>query len=352
MAKTKGIFFNNHDLYQDKIKKIMDNANSKKKIRLDCLKLGVPADKAYEVATAKDGYDFLIHRNEHGALFKGKNLKKIAVDDIPLLSFDFGYFSHYNSYMVDFYLRDMSSSINIEWENLPEDVDWSFAPDYIQEYRNKSLESVKSFANHDIDGADLKKTVTIWMQWNTGLLRNDLFVDGKKIPQYEWINLIAEKIRKCGFTPIVKMNIVDHSEIYNGTSPFVDKEILMVCDKEKVLKSNPRAVFDKDANHKLIANSNYHVILCSSVSNEIVLNEKPVIATGKSWFNGLDIFYEPKSWSDGFLKPEINFAARNKWINWWLSRQSKLEDSDEKILEVFGKAKSFLTRNPIIDFSI
>lgn len=330
----------------------MSNANAGNNLRLDCLKLGVTADKAYEMASKKNGYDFLIHRNEHGALFKGGYLQKIVVTDVPLLSFDFGYFGHYNSFMVDFYLRDMSSSINLEWNALSSTVNWNAAPRYIQDYRQNSIDRVNSFRGASIEDVSLENTVTIWMQWNTELLRKELFVNGKRIPQYQWINLIAAKIKALGLVPVVKMGIVDHSEIYKGTSPFVDSDILMICDREEVAKSNPKAFFDKDANNKLIANSKYHVLLCSSVSNEIVLNEKPIITTGRSWFNGLDIFHEPKSWDDSFAEPKINIVARNKWINWWLSRQTKLENTDDKILEVYNLAKAFISGNPIIDYQI
>ena len=350
--KTRGLFFNRHDLYQGKIGQIMTNANSKRGVHLDCLKLGESPERAYEMASKSNGYDFLIHRNEHGALFKGGWLQKIAMTDVPLLSFDFGYFGHYNSFMVDFYLRDMSSSINLEWESLSSSVNWNAAPKYIQDYRKISIDKVNSFRGSLIEGIHLENTVTIWMQWNTELLRKELFVDGKRLPQYAWINLIATKIKALGLVPIIKMGIVDHSEIYKDTSPFVDSGVLMVCDKEAVAKSNPRAFFDKNANHKLIANSKYHVLLCSSASNEIVLNEKPIIATGRSWFNGLDIFYEPKSWDDSFSEPEVNIPARNKWINWWLSRQVKLKDTDDKILEVYNMAKTFLSGNAVIDYQI
>lgn len=350
--KAKGLFFNKHDLYQEKIGKIMLNANSRDDLRLDCLKLGIGGDKAYEIVSSGSRYDFLIHRNEHGALFKGEHLKKITLTDVPLLSFDFGYFSHYNSFMFDFYLRDMSSSILLDWPHLSSTVEWDKAEDYIQEYRENSINSVNSFIGCGIQDISLENTVTIWMQWNTDLLRKELFIDGKKIPQYEWINLIASKIRNSGFTPVVKMGIVNHSEIYKGTSPFIDDDVLMICDRESVANSNPKAVFDKNANHKLVANSKYHVLLCSSVSNELVLNNKPVIATGKSWFNGLDVFYEPKSWNDEFSEPVVNTNARNKWINWWLKRQVKLKNSDKKILEVYNSAKNFLSSNFVQDYQI
>ena len=54
-----------------------------------------------------------------------------------------------------------------------------------------------------------------------------------------------------------------------------------------------------------------------------------MIATGKSWFNGLNIFHEPKDWDDlkRILKGELydigptQKIMRKKWINWWIRHQ-------------------------------
>lgn len=352
----RGLFFNKADLYEGKIRKIMDHANKGNKLRLDCLNKDSSSPEKIKEFLDRKRYDFIIHRNEHGVLFKGENVKSIARiakdSNVPFLSFDFGYFNHYQSYMFDFYTENLNSSIVLDWDLLSDDVDWDKAPKYIKEYRNLSIEEVNKMKGEKIKDIDLSNVVAIWMQWNTDLLRNEMFVNSKKIPQYEWLNKACEKVRSLGMIPIIKMGMVDHSEISVQTIPFVEDQNILVTNKENIAKSNPRAILDKDVNHKLIANAKYHIILCSSVSNEIVLNEKPVIATGRSWFNGLDIFHEPKSWEDSFDKPEINFAARNKWINWWLSRQVKLQDTDQKIIDIVNQAKQYISGEKALEYVI
>lgn len=352
----RGLFFNKADLYEGKIRKIMDNANRGNKLRLDCLNKDSSSPEKIKEFLDRKKYDFIIHRNEHASLFKGENIKsidKLAKESgVPFLSFDFGYFNHYQSYMFDFYTEDLKSSIALDWESLSNQVNWSNAPKYVQDYRNNSIAEVEKQKGENINTINTDNIVAVWMQWNTDLLRKEMFVDGKRILQYQWLNKICDKIRSMGMTPIIKMGMVDHYEINVQTIPLVEEKNILVTNKENVAKSNPRAILDKDANHKLIANAKYHIILCSSVSNEIVLNEKSIIATGRSWFNGLDIFYEPKSWEESFDKPKINFAARNKWINWWLSRQVKLQDTDQKIIDIVNQAKQYLSGEKALEYVI
>lgn len=350
----KGLFFNKHDLYKDKIEKIIELSKGTD-LRLDCLKMEYGARDAFDFFK-RNKYDFLIHRNEHGSLFKGKDLKTIVEfcgrNYVPFLNFDFGYFDHYKSIMVDFYLPDMSSSIKEEWDSISRIVNWNYCPKYIRKYREKVKTNCQLFGGESICELDMSKCVVIWMQWNTDLLRNSLYIDGRKITQSEWINLIAKKIKSLGLTPVVKMGMVNHSEIYNDTVPLIDKSIMLISDREAVKNTSPRAIFEKNANHILIENAKYHILLCSSVSNEIVLMDKPVIATGKSWFNDLDVFYEPKTWDESFDEPKINQKSRNKWINWWLSRQVEIKDSPQKIIDVFNLAKGYFYNVGASDYQI
>ena len=72
-----------------------------------------------------------------------------------------------------------------------------------------------------------------------------------------------------------------------------------------------------------------------------MLSNKPVIATGRSWFNGLNIFHEPKDWDN--LSAMVNdpkvyrmgptqLIMRKKWINWWVKHQF-LQDEASSILK-------------------
>ena len=97
MTNMKGLFFNKADLYEGKIRKIIDAANNGKKLRLDCLNRDSSSPEKIKEFLTRKKYDFIIHRNEHGNLFKGENIKSISniarESGVPFLSFDFGYFN-------------------------------------------------------------------------------------------------------------------------------------------------------------------------------------------------------------------------------------------------------------------
>jgi hypothetical protein len=280
------------------------------------------------------GYSALLHRNEHGRLFADgsyKWVKEAVATGIPVLSLDFGYLDHYKTFMFDYYRRqDLSSGIHDEWETLPDKVDWRVAPRYIRDFRANVLERVAKADNNRYAGK-----VGIWMQWNTDLIRPEL----GKLKQWEWVNLVCKKVADLGLEPIVKMGIVDHSEIYSQTVPKIDPWVTLVCDRESVHKSNKRAILDKQANWRMVAGCSYHIILCSSVSHVMALTDKPVIATGQSWFNALGVFQEPVEWKSPLVRPEVDLVARSKWINWWLKHQCEFKDSPKRLLEIYELAK-------------
>ena len=289
-----------------------------------------------------DGYTALMHRNEHGRLFADGSLKwirKAISKGVPVLSFDFGYLDHYRTFMFDFYLQDLSSSIRHDWDRLPSEMDWKAAPEYVRKYRAKVFERVAT-----ADGSEFHGCVGVWMQWNADLLRRELRIEGRR-EQWEWVNQVCRKIRNLGFKPVVKLNIVNHSEVYNGTVPKIDPGTWLVSDKQKVVDSNHgRVAYDREVNWKMLAGCAYHVFMSSSVSHLMSLTGKPTIATGESWFNNLGIFEEPRGWMEPFTKPAPNKLTTSKWLNWWLQRQCEWKDSARVLTEVHGKAVEYYGR--------
>jgi hypothetical protein len=327
----KFLFVNSKENYASKIKMVMDSCSS------SGLQVDLWSDENKDGVVHRaitEGYSALIHRNEHGRLFADSSLPwiKLAIQaGIPVLSTDFGYLDHYKTCMFDFYRRtDLSSGIHDEWASLPDKVDWLKAPKYIRQFRSHCLEKIAT-----ADGSRYFGKVGVWMQWNTKLLRPELGV----MQQHEWLNLVCAKIRQIGLEPVVKMGIVNHSEIYKQTIPHVDPGIQLVSDKPKVSGSNERAFYDKNANWNMLAGCQYHVIICSSVSHLMVLTGRPVIATGQSWFNALNVFQEPVEWHSPLVKPVVDKRARSKWINWWLSRQSQWGGAAEKLINTYHAAK-------------
>lgn len=280
-------------------------------------------------------FDAVLHRNEHGRLFADSSVdwvRYLVSQRFPVLNVDFGYLSHYDTFMFDYYDEQLRSSIHQEWAKLEPKVKWSQAPQYVQDYRNEVFRRVARADNSLYTGK-----VAIWMQWNAKLLRPELGT----FSQAEWVNNVAERLQALGKQVVVKHNAVIHSELYEQTVPKIKAGIPILCDREKLREKSPQLIFDKFANWNLVAGCDYHVILSSSVSNILTLCNKPVIAMGGSWFNALDIFSESADPKASLVKPTINRSAREKWINWWLSRQALKESCSDVLFETATKAIAF-----------
>jgi hypothetical protein len=259
------------------------------------------------------------------------------------MHYDFGYFDHYNNYMVDIYDKNGKSGIVQDWPTVSETLDWSLAQEHVGEYRKDFLDRLeKAKKSAPIEGLESGKYVVIWQQSTLKLLRPEfsdiLTPEGTAIEVANWINKISKIILDNGLIPVVKaepniahwrtldVNKVKHCPVY--------------VDLKSHLSLGPSAKREKDVNPRLIAHAKYHITCCSSVTNELVMANVPVITMGKSWFNGLGVFNEPNSWDD-LLKnaTEVNQINRNKWINWWISRQSHVDKVTRKISDVYEKYK-------------
>lgn len=329
----KKIFiWNTEEMYQAKINQfILEN---QKNITV-CFEQ-IPSDISFD-----DIFDFLIknqawallHRNEHGLLKCSQewvNLTNKCISfGIPVLSFDFGYFDHYKSFMADYYLKDCVSSIYSEWPSISTDLSWNNFPEYIQEYRNNLINKVNFYKNLP-PPLNLENIVVIWGQWTTDLIKHYFYEENGKLEMDAWINKLIPIIREKGFNPVIKMSPVKSLKYYED----LQKELPVFVGLKKHLQELPHALYLKDCNAQLIAHAKYHIINCSSVSNELFLNNCKVIAMGKSWFDNLNIFYEPKNWQEILNYKEPPQENKNKWANWWMDRQCEMPQITDKIIKL------------------
>ncbi|MFZ9376846.1 MAG: hypothetical protein ACO25K_06950, partial [Candidatus Fonsibacter ubiquis] len=228
--------------------------------------------------------------------------------------------------------------IFLEWDSIKEDLNWSLADNYVQKYRNnflKNLEKAKS--EKPIDGLKEGEYVVIWPQYSMDLLRTEFKTGLKKDSEVtDWINNICEILISQGITPVVKGGPAMHKWSRLETNNIKNVRIYTHTESQSNELKNTK--YQKDINYKLIAHAKYHIVSCSSVTNELVMANAPVVAMGKSWFTGLNIFQEPNSWDDLTKNATtINIKNRNKWVNWWLSRQVKKENTAQKFFEIYSK---------------
>lgn len=326
------------ELYQGKIDQfILNNPHPNISFQMVPEEIELPQLLDYLLAQKADA---ILHRNEHGLLHCTKawiQLIHQCLDrDIPVLSFDFGYFNHYKSFMVDFYTREGISSIYPQWSGIPTNLDWDSAPAYIQDHRAEIIQKVQEFQLQPAP-LNLENIVTIWGQWTTELIKTYFWEGGKAITMDQWISRLIPIIKDRGYTPVVKMSPVRSLKWYES----LQKELPVFVGLKKHQEELPYTHWEKNINYKLMAHSKYHIINCSSISNELLLSGSKVIAMGRSWFDSLGAFYEPKNWETVLdYEPPLP-VNQNKWVNWWLDRQCEMSALPNKILHIYERAKQF-----------
>jgi len=284
----------------------------------------------------------ILRREEHSCLYAmwdpaWMELVKLCEEkNIKYATFDYGYFNHYKTYMVDFSDKNNESSIYKDWKNLSTEIDWNQTLNIIQEHRDSFLKKYEIALNSKpLAGLPKNGYVAIWPQQDAVFLRTEFQSENyTERGITDWLIKVCAEVKKIGLIPVVKFTspMVTRRQIKIEE---IKKHTQILCDTKEPIEG---LECYNDVNTYLMAHSAFNIVGSSSVTNELVLTERPVIATGKSWFNNLDIFYEPSSWDELFKGgTEINKNTRNKWINWWFSRQCAKSDLPKKILEVYNR---------------
>lgn len=327
--------------YQSKIDMMLEQAKTNPTLTFDQFQGDSFGDFRSYVLSKDFSYNAVIHRNEHGILHSTPEFVRFTNEarklGIPVLSFDFGYFEHYKNFMLDAYSDNCVSSIYKEWGQINESLDWSKIQPQIQEYRTSILKKHNFHKNNKpVHNLESGKYAVIWTQWTTDLIRHCFYEDGKPITIDKWTDLAAKKVIEAGLTPVIKLSPV------KSLKPFkeIQQKYLTFLGREAHKEDLPSAIYEKEVNLKLIAHAHSHIINCSSVSNELVLTESKVTAMGRSWFDNLGIFYEPKTWDElmNYRQPEQKNI--NKWINWWNERQFPMEEICNKLVPFYEKYKN------------
>ena len=279
-------------------------------------------------------FDIFFHRNEHCELNTCPNIKKVIdfcyeKNKMPAY-FDFGYFDHYNNLIFDFYLPNYKSSIQKIFTQLPDSEIKLHEPilKYIKNFK-KTIDTLDYSTEWNKLNLIEKNFIVIWAQYDTHLIKSN-FKKNKTINNCEWIIDICREIKNKNMTPVVKISPCD----INYDIDLIKKEALVLTSrKDQAKKYNIQ--FINNINLYLNKYAHSHIIGCSSISNELVLNNSKITTMGRSWFNDLDIFHEPKQWQDilNYKKPDIK--NKNRWINWWNLKQFPTENIGEKIIETY-----------------
>lgn len=277
-------------------------------------------------------FDIFLHKNEHCQLNTCQYIKKIIdycyENNKIAMYIDFGYFNHNQNYIIDFYLPNYQSSIQKSFYNLNNQVD--NLQENNQIYISNFIKKISSLKDSD-DWKRLNlpenKFVVIWPQYSIKLLKE---VFKKKCNNItDWINLACEKIKEHNLIPVIKISPCKiNYDIKN-----IKEALILSSNKNQSKTFN--LPYIENVNFYLNKYAHSHIINCSSISNELLINNSKIIAMGRSWFNNFNIFYEPDSWDNLMDYQAPNQININKWINWWNLKQFPKENIEEKIIETY-----------------
>ena len=276
------------------------------------------------LSQAEKKYDAVLIWDEHGRLFRSVKFAKFVnacyrAGAVPM-SLDFGYFDHYKSFFLDEYCHDGQGRIKEKWDSINVDVKPNSRIDrffkQMDELKEKALKA----------GPIIEQPYTcLWAQFSTTLAKNEFRIRDNN----EWINKTLKHIRDNGKNAVLKLCPLKRAwDSYAKSVPNMD------------------GVFtgkDRFQNARLALFSENNILSNTGVTNELALLGVPVTVLGDSWFNGLDVFHEPKTWEEVGPAAPINVEARKRWIAYWIENQSYLEEVTDRILQLTQEGQSRLS---------
>ena len=272
-------------------------------------------------AVATEGVpDAIVQWEEHGVLHAVKPWRDLITwcytHGVAPLSIDFGYLGHYQSFMLDIYRPDGYSAIGDDWASVSsEPIDWLETPAKIQDYRRRVLRGYNDAKTKPplVEG----EYVAVYMQQHAALSRI------APRDNTGWVKAVIKALAAKGLQAAFK------------TAPSTAKPAEFPPDAIVFTHED----VPNDTSQRLAVHARYCLINSSSISNEFVLNDLPVVAVGRSWFMERGVFTEPGSWADMPAEtPEIDTEARNKYLRWWLGRQFISDDGGDglnKIMQLY-----------------
>lgn len=252
----------------------------------------------------KQGAEYVARFDEHGHLFYTEEWIEFCAwakaHRKVVLNLDFGYIDHYDRLLVDVYGEHGKSIVAREFPRISEEVT---EPSYL-DYKKKHAEDLRLARElGPLEGTTDGGYYAVWVSWNVDLMRAEIPSDNDSFTY----------------------------EVYEKVVLGTQKRIVIKAPPQTFVKMRPHVpVFrgrDRVENLRIGAHAHGNIIVNSSVSCDLALAGFPVTALGRSWFNGLNVFYEPKSWDYAMVVQKPNAAQVNKWINWWALHTASWDSS-------------------------
>jgi len=268
----------------------------------------------------------IIRWEECGGLFANSEWRKACrwcyKQRIVPLQIDFGYFNHYRTLILDPYQPDGSPSIHAAWYELPVEPQWRLADPALQRYRDYMADEWEAAGKLGPVPGTEPGYVLIYLQYSCSL-------SNLPVSSYaEWARKAHDAVVAAGLLTVWKKSRVQDVELPEAPA-FGESDGI------------------EHLNTRLLRYARHAVIITSTVSNEAVLRGLPVVSCGRAWHSGLGVFAEAQGWADLAVTPQVDGAARGRWINWWIRRSFSPERTAEKLEELVQPRKvehaAFLT---------
>lgn len=215
---------------------------------------------------------------------------------IPM-QIDWSYFNHYRMLLVDPYEVNGTTSIHRTWPSLSTEPQWHLAGPLLLHYRQYMADEWKTAGELGPVPGTEPGYVLVYVQFSS-------YLSNLPASSYaEWAQKAQDAITAAGQRVVWKNSRAAKVTLPDGAKVFIEADGI------------------PHLNTRLLRYAKHVVVISSSVTNEAVLRGLPVVTAGRGWHAGLGVFAEAKDWPDLAVTPQVDAAARGKWINWWIKRQ-------------------------------
>jgi len=283
----------------------------------------------------------IIRWEEQANVFKNQRWAEVCAwayqNDVAPISVDYGYFDHFRTLMFDRYLPDASSAIMDEWAHITTaPIYWKGVDPRLRKYRRQVLadwkraKAMKPLADPGY--------IAVFLQYSPALCRLPYGDEPDRTPIQKWTRRVYEAATAAGLRIVVKKSPLN-----------AENEPDLPADVPVFETDQARARANRLLNLRILAHSRHMVMNCSSVANEAVLVDWPVVAVGRSWFNRAPgVFAEPNDWAGVCETPTVDHGARNAWTRFWIDHQGYKEELParfDRILRQFQDSPDRIARS-------
>jgi len=269
------------------------------------------------LAAAPERPEAVVRWEEQGVMFGARRGARLLTEwlwgqGVAPLSLDYGILDHYAANLLDVYRPDGRSHILDEWIGLPEtEPEWTSVDPRLAVYVDR-VRSVYAVARSEAPPAE-PGYVAVFVQCFASLARwpTTRGEGGRADRIADWVRRAYAGLSEADLRVVLKLGPIGTKARPNGIPEDVP------CFRAEKPGSDANVAL----NARIAVHARNVLLISSSVSNEFLLAGVPVLACGRSWFNGLGVFTEPHGWKGVADLPAVDPSTRNRYLHWLAAHQ-------------------------------